>query len=216
MSAISLDGDKADIDAARCAECEICVRVNACPLDALEPAQNLEWPRSIRSIFSNPFSEYSATGVTGRGTEEMKTNDVTNRFKHGEIGVAIDVGRPSVGTTLREVEKLSKAVAALGVEFEPANPLTALMVDTSDGSLKPEVLDENVISAIIEFKVPSGKLTPVLDAIRQIEDEVRTVFSVGVICRVEDDGGIPILPVLRERGWNVRPNGKTNVGLGRI
>jgi len=214
MAAIAVVNGIASIDETRCVECEVCVRTRICSRGALEPETDLEWPRSIRSIFSNPVSEYGATGCTGRGTEEMKTNDVTNRFGPGEVGIAIDVGRPNVGVRLREVDKLSRAVAAVGVSFEPANPLTALMVDEQAGILKDEILDEMVLSAIVEVKVPLEKVTDVLEAIRRVESDIRTVFTVGIICRVSDDCSVPVVPKLMQHGWTVRPNGKTNIGLG--
>ena len=56
-------------------------------------------------------------GVNGRGTEEMKTNDVTGRFKKGYAGIAVELGRPQVSTSLRDLEKIAMVVAQHGAEF---------------------------------------------------------------------------------------------------
>jgi len=69
--------------------------------------------------FSDPISVSRRRAFPEEGTEEMKTNDVTGRFRTGEVGFAIDVGRPNGGGIyLREVEKSRKRLAPLGVQFE--------------------------------------------------------------------------------------------------
>lgn len=217
MKAISIVDRKARINQDRCAECELCYRIGVCESGAFAPATELAWPRSIRSIFSNPLTEFKETGVTGRGTEEMKTNDVTDRFKEGFLGICVDVGRPNVGATLRDVEAITRAVAPLGVAFEDKNPVTYLMIDKATGRLNPEVLDEAVVSAVVEFVIPEDRLPKVLSALERAATEIDTVFSVGVISKVEEDGRIAALERLREMGatFSVRPDCKVNVGLGR-
>jgi hypothetical protein len=49
----------------------------------------------------------------GRGTAEVKTNDVTGRVKEGEAGFVIEFGRPSVGARFRDIQEMTKALAAL-------------------------------------------------------------------------------------------------------
>lgn len=216
MRAISLADDVAVIDRQLCVECGVCFRAAECPVDALDEEEDLQWPRTIRPILSNPLTEYKETGVTGRGTEEMKTNDVTGRFKLGEVGFAIDVGRPNVGTLVGEIEKIARELAKLGIVFEECNPITALMEDPAQGIMKDEVRNEMLMSGIIEFKVAREKMLPVLETLREVSGKVDTVFTLGVITRVDEKGEIPILPELEQAGWTVRPNGKTNVGLGRM
>ena len=81
------------VDQHECVDCGVCYRAHICDADALyEPKP--EWPRSVRGTFSNPLVEHKETRVPGRGTEEMKTNDVTGRFKWGEAGMAVEMGRP--------------------------------------------------------------------------------------------------------------------------
>ena len=118
--------ETAVIDQAECVECNVCRRVEICPVDAFVQ-KPLEWPRSVRAIYSDPLNIHKETGLAGRGTEEIKTNDVTGRFRRGQAGVAIEVGRPGIGAKLKELEKLSMALARYGVEFEPKNPLTNLI-----------------------------------------------------------------------------------------
>ena len=111
--------------------------------------------------------------------------------------------------------KISMAIAKLDVEFEPRNPVTALMADRKKGTINEEVLNEKVLSAIVEFKVEDGRLKEVLDVLKTLATEVDTVFSVGLIRPVEKDGSIPFSSVAKETGFSVRPNAKINVGLGR-
>ncbi|MFQ6095847.1 MAG: 4Fe-4S ferredoxin, partial [Candidatus Bathyarchaeia archaeon] len=184
------------------------------PTDAIKETP-LEWPRSLRRFFSNPVSEHKETGIPGRGTEEMKTNDVTGRFGYGEAGFSIELGRPSTGTTFRDIEKVSTALAGLRVDFEPQNPLTYLMKNKETGELRDDIKNERVLSAIIEFKVPLNKAEDVLRTLRDVTQDIDTVFSVGVACRVNPDGSIPVASIIEKVGLKMYPNGKTNVGLGR-
>lgn len=204
-----------EIDQDRCVECGSCFkRSGVCPVDAIfMPA--LEWPRSIRADFSDPNIKHPSTGGKGRGTEEMKTNDLTGRYRRRITGVAIEMGRPGVGTSVRDLEKVAMALARLGVEFEPRNPVAALMADTKTGKFKEEVLRERVLSAIIEFKIETGRLKGVLTAIKEIARQIDTVFSLDLISRVNADGTIPTTAIAIEAGYSPRPNTKTNVGLGR-
>lgn len=215
VEAIVMEERKAKIDEDLCTECGNCKRIDICPEDAFEEIE-LEWPHSIRAIFSNPLSECKETGVTGRGTEEMKTNDVVGRFGPNDIGFAVDVGRPNVGTRLKEVEKLTKAVAEVGVLFEPDNPLTYLMKNKQTGKLRPEMRNENVVSAIIEFKVGLDKVLEVMGVLKKVAKNIDTIFSVGIISRVSADGSVPVRSLLESEHIDIRPNGKTNLGLGRV
>jgi len=215
VGAIALDGEEAKIDQQLCTECGNCYRVEVCPVDAIYQ-NDLVWPRSIRNIFSDPISVFKETGVSGRGTEESKTNDVSNRFKQGEVGFTIDVGRPNAGgVKIREVEKISSALSELNVAFDRDNPLTYLMDDPQTGKIKQEVLDEFVVSAIIEFKVPLQKCVAVVRKLEEISEEIDTVFSVGVISRVDDDWTVPAARIMEAEGIKIRPAGKTTLTLGR-
>jgi hypothetical protein len=145
----------------------------------------------------------------------MKNNDVTGRYRLGEVGFTVDVGRPGVGTTFADVEKISMAVARVGVEFGPTNPTTGLMVDRTTGRLRDDVKQERVLSSILEFKTAESRLLPVVKALKDVAGSVDTVFSVGCIGRCGPDGRAPVEEILRKAGVFYRPNGKINARLGR-
>ncbi len=213
MGAIRMGEEKAAIDQAECVECNVCRRVEICPADAFTQPP-LEWPRSVRAIYSDPLNVHKETGLAGRGTEEIKTNDVTGRFRRGQAGVAIEVGRPGLGARLKELEKLSMALARFGVEFEPKNPLTNL-IDRQTGRLPAEIREEKVLSAIIEVTVEEARLLDVLELIKETAKGLETVVSMDVACRAAQDGTWPCERILAEAGILYRPNAKINVGLGK-
>ncbi len=189
-------------------------RMDACPTGALDPA-DLEWPRSLRRAFSDPTATHDSTGMAGRGTEEIKTNDITGRIGPGEAGIVIDLGRPGTGVLFSEIDKMMRALAPLGVKFESENPLTALMSDVQNAGLREDILGEKVLSAIIELKVRSSELPSVLKTVENVAGELDTVISVGVSSKCGDDGSVPYETVCAEAGYALSPNGKTNLGLGR-
>jgi hypothetical protein len=176
--------------------------------------KKLSWPREIRIPFSNVVTTHRITGVAGRGTEEMKTNDVTDRYTLGEYGVSIELGRPGVGTKLRNIELFTTKLADIGVTYEEKSPVSALLIDEK-GHIKEEIKDERVLSAIIEFKIPTEKLPSILEVIRGVEKEIDTVFSVGIVSRIEENRTEDVINRLSQLGFEVRPNAKINIGLGR-
>ncbi|WP_028309266.1 4Fe-4S dicluster domain-containing protein [Desulfitibacter alkalitolerans] len=198
-----------------CVDCGICYRANVCKVDALHQAIH-DWPRSIRGTFSNPLAEHKETRVPGRGTEEIKTNDITNRYKRGYAGMAAEMGRPGTGARLRDTEKVFKALARVGVDFETHNPLTGLLMNKKTGEMNPEVLDEKVLSAIIEMIVPLEKVLLVLETMEQVAQEIDTVFSIDLVARVDEDLSIPTQKIMEQNHKWYSINGKTNVGLGSL
>ncbi|MCJ7646133.1 4Fe-4S binding protein [bacterium] len=212
--AIIATGNKFMVDEDRCFECYVCIRAEICPVDAFQKAP-LKWPRILRHIFSSMTMIHEGTGIDGRGTAEMKTNDVTGRYRHGEVGFTIDVGRPGIGTTFEDIEKISMAVAKVGVEFERMNPVTKLMSDKSTGKIRDDVKMERILSCVLEFKTKDTKTVSIINALRDVSKLVNTVFSVGCICKCKPDGTIPVKKILDETGIFYRPNGKINIGLGR-
>ncbi len=211
--AINLIKNKAVINRDLCVECSTCYRFANCPTKAIK-TERLKMPRLVRNPFSDVVATHKLTGVSGRGTEEMKTNDVTGRININEIGFSIEIGRPGIGARLGIAEKFTIPLAEIGVEFEKASPLTALLIDNK-GHLREDLKNEMVLSAIIEFKTTHEKITEVLDLIRRLDKEIDTIFSVGVISRIMENGDIPVMKLLNERDFSVRPNAKINVGLGR-
>src|SRR6266568_903241 len=67
---------------------------DVCPTAAFEP-DSLTWPRVVRRAFSDPRVPHESTGIEGRGTEEVKTEEIIR--------------------LVWEVEKQIDTVVALGV-----------------------------------------------------------------------------------------------------
>lgn len=217
VEAIAVREDKkAEIDSNKCVECWICYRVFHCPVEAIEIPAKLEWPRNLVWSFACPTKDWSITRVAGRGTEEMKTNDVTDRIKSGETGFGVELGQPGIATTFKDVEQITTAVAPWRVIFEEENPVTTL-IDVRTGKLKNRELNSvRVLSIVLEFRTVLERTGPVLEALRDASKRINTVMSVGVINRVEPDGSIPVLQILEKLNIKNRPNMKVNVGLGKV
>ena len=246
MGAISVDTsiNRATIDYDECVECGTCYRgmsqehlnptmvravrglakmfrfrfepePDVCPTGAFV-MEELEWPRIARRVFSDPLVEHKSTGITGRGTEEVKTNDVEHRVDIGEVGYVIEFGRPGTGVRFHEIQSMTMALASIGVTFEPKNPITHLMIDKSTGMLKKDLLNEKILSAIVEIKTPLAEVKKVLDTVMDMSNQIDTVIAIGVSTRCDDEGNDPLLAsLLKELGYSFE-RAKTNMGLGRI
>ena len=244
MGVIYLDEDgKSVVNQDECVECLTCYRVcrnegyqpwfvrsirkilalfrlgylaelDVCPTGALTPPE-LEWPRSIRAVFSDPTTVHPGTGVSGRGTDEIKTNDVTGRLREGDVGLVIEMGRPGTGAYFRDIEKVAMALAKLKPYFEKENPVTQLMSNPETGKIKDEILNEKVLSAIIEIKTTLDKIPEFLHTLEKVQKEVDTVISVGVASKCLSNGTTPHEAWVRKAGFKLSPNGKTNIGLGQ-
>jgi len=197
-----------------CFDCGLCRFGWVCPEGAfVDSAGAGDLPRVLRSLFSDPNTMHRATMTPGRGTEESKTNDVTGRVGMSKIGLCIELGRPGVGCTFADVSLMTERLRALGVRFMDGNPLASLM-DPSTARLAPEVLQERILSAIIEIVVDSGDLEPVLREILDLGDRLDTVFSLSLISRFDLDGSLPVLERLVGMGFALDGNAKVNMGLG--
>jgi len=218
VGAITLIDKKAVIDRESCLECGNCIRdkVVRCPRAAIsEESEIYEGPRAVRRFFSDPMTTHKVTKIPGRGTEEVKTNDVTARVCRGEVGLALEVGRPCAGATMLQVEQVTMGLAELGIEFETCNPLTRLMSDVSKGTIAAQYKGEKVVSAIVEFTIAQERLVPVMERIKEIARNLDTVFSLDIVCCYEEDESLAIAPLLKDLGMEPRVNSKVNLGLGR-
>lgn len=186
---------------------------DVCPTAAIVPDE-LVWPRTVRRAFSDVQATHESTGVLGRGTEEVKTNDVTDRVREGEVGFTVELGRPGIGATFRDIQRVTVALAREGLSFEAANPITHLMTDTGAGTIDPDVLDERVMSAIIEFRADPAQVPGVLRLLRVVADDIDTVMAVGAYERCDPQGRSPLEAILAAEGAHV-VRAKTNLGLGR-
>jgi NAD-dependent dihydropyrimidine dehydrogenase PreA subunit len=204
----------AEIVRDECVECAVCFRSKICPTDSIQK-EELEMPRLIRAFFSDPWFSHPGTDIPGRGTEEMKTNEVTGRFKDGFVGLGLEFGRPGVGCRLKDVEPAICKLIPLGVTLEPCNPLTEIIEDKDAGRIREDVRNEKVLSAIVEAVIPIDRCQAVFGAVKELSDEVETVFSVGVIGKIAPDGSNPALAEMKKAGLSPSINGKMNLGLGR-
>ena len=188
---------------------------DVCPTSAFEPDE-LSWPRVVRRAFSDPRVPHESTGVEGRGTEEVKTNDVSGRVLPGEVGFTIEFGRPGVGVWFRDLQKMCHALAGAGVQFEKKNPVTSLMSDVATGTIREDIMGEKVLSAIIEIKVPVERTEEIIRLVWDVEKQVDTVVVLGVGARCNEEGEDDVVaPILERLGYKLE-RAKTNIGLGRI
>ncbi|HXG35068.1 MAG TPA: 4Fe-4S binding protein [Bryobacteraceae bacterium] len=188
---------------------------DVCPTAAFEP-EDLTWPRVVRRAFSDPRVPHESTGVEGRGTEEVKTNDVTGRVQLGEVGFTIEFGRPGVGVRFHEIDRMTRALAKAGVAFEKRNPVTTLMSDVATGAIREDILNEKVMSAIVEIKTTVERIEEIIRLVWEIEKQIDTVVSIGVGARCNAEGEDEIVaPILERLGYRLE-RAKTNIGLGRV
>ena len=187
---------------------------DVCPTASFEP-DPLQWPRVVRRAFSDPRVPHESTGMEGRGTEEVKTNDVTGRVQVGEVGFTIEFGRPGVGVWFRDIQTACAALGAAGVHFEKKNPITSLMTDVSKGIIREDVMGEKVMSAIVEIKVPVERTEEIVRLVWDVEKKVDTVVTLGVGTRCDEQGEDHVVaPILERLGYKLE-RAKTNIGLGR-
>ena len=184
-----------------------------CPSGAITQDE-LTWPRIVRRAFSDPQMPHESTGVGGRGTQEVKTNDLTGRVKEGEGGFTVEFGRPGVGVYFKDMVPICEKLAGMGVEFQPENPVTALMSDPQKGKLQEDVLDEKVLSCILEFKADIAEMPAILGAIEEEAKHLETVVALGVAVRCDAEGNDPVRVQLEELGYDAW-RAKINMGLGR-
>ena len=217
------------MDQDECLECGVCYKSEVCPVDAII-YPDLTWPRALRRAFgavrrentkpfSMPFGDsylktYLLAGSGGRGTAEMKTNDITGRYKLGYVGIAAEMGRPGVGFSFGDLEKVAIKLAELGVHFEPDNPVTELLDPATGVLLYDEVRGERCLSAIVEVLVKEEETVKIIGALMEVAEEIDSVFTIDVISKCKD-GTIPAKKILEDAGYEVLINGKVNMGLGR-
>ena len=246
MGAIYVDANRntADIVVDKCVECGICFRgmskenlnpsivriirkmgellrfrfepePDICPTSAIE-IEDLQMPRLIRQIFSDPVIVHKTTSVRGRGTEEVKTNDVSSRIAIGEVGFTIELGRPGIGVRFFEIQEMTKALAKKGISFEVNNPITHLMTDIKTGELQSDILDQKVLSAIVEIKTNINLVEEILDIVNIVNRQINTVTVVGISTRCDKEGNdFTLRPLLNKLNYETYRT-KMNLGIGRI
>jgi hypothetical protein len=90
------------------------------------------------------------------------------------------------------------------------------MSDVATGTLRQDILNEKVLSAIVEIKVPVERTEEIIRLVWDVEKQIKTVVALGVGARCDDDGTERIVaPVLERLGYKIQ-RAKTNIGIGRI
>jgi hypothetical protein len=108
---------------------------------------------------------------------------------------------------------MTLALAAIGIEFESRNPVTHMMTDKQTGKLRDDILNEKILSAIVEFKTRIENVPAVLQRVEEVSKTLETVVSVGVSTRCGEQGFSALDEVLVHEGFSF-VRGKTNLGLG--
>jgi hypothetical protein len=107
-------------------------------------------------------------------------------------------------------------LAENGVTFEKNNPITHLMTNTDTGDLRTDILNEKILSAIVEIKTTINEVEKVLEKVNEVNQNIDTVIAVGISTRCDDNGEDNILaPILEDLGTSFE-RAKTNLGLGRV
>jgi len=188
---------------------------DVCPTSAFV-MNELEMPRLIRQIFSDPVVEHTSTGIKGRGTEEVKTNDVRPRVEKDEVGYTLEFGRPGVGVRFSDIQELTKELAKIKVRFEPHNPITHLLEDEATGMIRQDIINEKILSAIVEIKTTIDQVEKILSIVEEVNQRIDTVTAIGISTRCEDNGEETVLTgKLDDLGYSYH-RAKTNMGLGRV
>jgi NAD-dependent dihydropyrimidine dehydrogenase PreA subunit len=216
VGAICLISDEvAEIDLEMCVECSVCFRSSDCPVEAFSKDE-LVFPRQIRRWFSDNTEKLPShqTLGSGRGVDEVKTNDKTGYYQKGEVGFIVEPGRPGISAGMDDVQKVLHAMYAAGYKLTDRSPLKSFVVSDDAGDLNPEILRERVLSCSIEFKGVYSDIPQMAAAVAEASKTVNTVLCVGVISRVEN-WEIPPVKILNELGYPTEPNAKINIGLGR-
>ncbi len=67
------------------------------------------------------------------------------------------------------------------MEFEKLNPITSMMSDPTTGKFKEEMLNERVLSAIIEFGVLEEKVPAIMKRLEEVAPTLDTEFRLDFV-----------------------------------
>ncbi len=88
------------------------------------------------------------------------------------------------------------------------------MKDPGRGIIREDVLEEKVLSCIVESKLNLNQVSQVLVEIKALAPFLNTVISLGLSARYDQDGADPLKAILhneRYAAWRA----KINLGFGR-
>jgi NAD-dependent dihydropyrimidine dehydrogenase PreA subunit len=215
VAAIEQIEDIACVNLDICVECGTCFRWAECPTDAIIRPE-LQWPRSIRQWFSDPTTTIPGlqTLGAGRGVPEVKNNDRTGYYKGEEVGFIIELGRPGVSTSFKDIQKLLTIMSEADFCLTKRSPLTPFIVNAEKAELQEEILNERVLSCSLEYKTALQNIPDFINAIKKAEKKVDTVFTIGLLSIINSDFTIPTVNALDKLGVRYQPNAKINIGLG--
>jgi hypothetical protein len=84
------------------------------------------------------------------------------------------------------------------------------------GTIREDIINEKVLSAIVEVKVPVERTEEIVRLVWEIEKQIDTVVALGVGARCDESGEENVVaPILEKLGYKL-DRAKTNIGLGRI
>ncbi len=217
VEAISMGSKQiAVIDEELCVECGNCQRATENICGAFyRPAESLQWPRVLRAALSDTAFVSTIPHVKSRGGTKKKANDVEGVFWPGDIGVQVELGRPNSGVSFRDVEKLSKVLAKLGMQFDPSVPITNLMDDASQGTFPEEVLNQRALTVYLSFTTDETGFDRAMEVILNMSQNLGTLMVVSLHRKAESGQELFPTATLNRLGLSLRPNGKVNLGLGR-
>src|SRR5437773_2268606 len=119
-------------------------------------------------------------------------------------GLSQEHMNPTLVRTMRKVFQMMR----LRFDPEPDVCPTAAM--------RPDIMNEKVMSAILEIKVPVSRTEEVIRMVWDVEKRIDTVVALGVGTRCDEAGDETIVaPILERLGYKLE-RAKTNIGLGRI
>jgi hypothetical protein len=89
------------------------------------------------------------------------------------------------------------------------------MIDTRTGDLRTDIINEKILSAIVEIKTSIKEVERVLEIVEEVGERIDTVTAVGISTRCDDGEDNVLAPLLDKLGYYYS-RAKTNMGLGRI
>ncbi len=89
------------------------------------------------------------------------------------------------------------------------------MSDLKTGKLRGDLPNVRFLSIIIEGKCSLSTLPSVIKALKKVEREIDTVFSLGLATRVDEKGYSTVLDIIKQLDIPQPIRGKVNVGLDK-
>ena len=168
------------VDEEVCVECGNCQRASKEICGAFyRPEESLQWPRVLRAVLSDTTFVSPIPQVKSRGGGGgQKTNDVDGKYWPGEIGVGVELGRPNSGVCFRDVEKVTKALAQIGMQFDPDSPTTRIMDDPANGTFSEDMLKQRALTVFVYFSIDEEALGQVMKVISKQIQSLSTLTTI--------------------------------------